>query len=63
VSKSTEEIKGSLKPGAKKPLTVYAEDGTIADGNTRVKILEERGVDVNKLPRTYIRRTPMPGPP
>jgi hypothetical protein len=32
------------------PLTVYP-DGTVADGNTRIRILMERGVDVDSLPR------------
>ncbi|HEY6181033.1 MAG TPA: hypothetical protein VIW67_02245 [Terriglobales bacterium] len=32
------------------PLTVYP-DGAIADGNTRIAILKERGVDVDNLPR------------
>jgi len=25
-------------------------DGTVMQGNTKIKILQERGVDVNKLP-------------
>lgn len=37
------------------PLTVYP-DGTIADGNSRIVVLKERGVDVDSLPR--IERTP-----
>lgn len=32
------------------PLTVYP-DGTVADGNTRIRILMDRGVDVDRLPR------------
>lgn len=32
------------------PLTVYP-DGAIADGNTRIRILQERGVEVDNLPR------------
>jgi RHS repeat-associated protein len=49
--RSTDEIINSLKPGSKEPLKAKA-DGTIMDGNTRVKVLEERGVNVNELPRT-----------
>jgi hypothetical protein len=49
-SKPTEEIIESLKPNSDIPLKVYPNGG-IADGNTRTKILEERGVDVNKLER------------
>jgi RHS repeat-associated protein len=49
--RSTEDIIKSLQPGAKEPLTVKAS-GTVMDGNTRVKVLQERGVNVNELPRT-----------
>jgi hypothetical protein len=35
---------------ASSPLTVYP-DGRIADGNTRIRVLMERGVDVDSLPR------------
>ena len=28
------------------------QDGTVMQGNTRTLILEERGVDINQLPRT-----------
>ena len=48
--KSTQEIIDSLKPGQKDALLVYT-DGRIAQGNTRIKILRDRGVDVDKLPR------------
>ena len=50
---STQEIKDSLKPGAKEPLTVKP-DGRILDGNTRILVLQERGVDVNSLPRVVL---------
>jgi RHS repeat-associated protein len=44
---STEEIINSLKngeePGIIKP------DGTVMNGNTRLAVLQERGVDINKL--------------
>jgi len=36
--------------GTASPLTVYP-DGRIADGNLRIRILTERGVDVDSLPR------------
>jgi len=56
--KSTQEIIDSLTPGVgKNPLTVYP-DGSIADGNSRITILQERGVDVNSLPG--VPRTPEP---
>jgi len=49
--KSTEEIVQSLAPGNPDlELTVYP-DGSIANGNTRITILQERGFDVNSLPR------------
>jgi len=47
---STEELIESLEPdkiGALKTQT----DGTIMDGNHRIIILRERGVDVDSLPR------------
>ena len=52
-TRSTRDIIDSLKPGAKEPLTVKP-DGRIVDGNTRIKVLEERGVDINNLPRTIL---------
>jgi RHS repeat-associated protein len=48
---STESIVESLRPGASQPLVVKP-DGTVVEGNTRISILEQRGVDVNILPRT-----------
>jgi hypothetical protein len=50
--KPTGEIVESLKPGNnnKEPLTVKP-DGTVMQGNTRVKVLEERGYNTNSLPR------------
>ncbi len=52
-TRSTQDITDSLKPGASEPLKVKP-DGRIFDGNTRIKVLEERGVDINNLPRTII---------
>jgi hypothetical protein len=46
----TGEIVESLKPGTPAPLQV-TPDGTVMNGNTRVKILEERGYNTNSLPR------------
>jgi hypothetical protein len=48
--KSTSEIIESLKPGQPEALRV-TPDGGIMQGNTRIKILRDRGVDVDKLPR------------
>ena len=46
----TEDIVNSLKPGAEEPLTVKP-DGTIMDGNHRIRILRDRGYPVDSLPR------------
>ncbi len=46
---STDEIIASLRPGAQHPLIVN-QRGVVMDGNTRILILQERGVDVSKLP-------------
>lgn len=48
--KSNQEIIDSLKPGQREALRVYP-DGRIANGNTRIKLLKDRGVDVDSLPR------------
>ena len=50
----TGTIVESLKPGAENSLKVKP-DGTIMDGNTRTKVLEERGYDIESL-----RREPRP---
>jgi RHS repeat-associated protein len=47
---STQQIIDSLKPGQSGSLKVKP-DGTVMDGNTRLRVLEERGVDINNLPR------------
>ena len=52
--KSTNEIIESLKPGKTEALRVKP-NGTIMNGNTRIKVLQERGVDVNSLPRELYR--------
>lgn len=46
----TPAIEIARSQDAASPLTVYP-DGTVADGNTRIRVLMERGVDVNSLPR------------
>ena len=45
----TEDIVNSLQPGQPEALKVKF-DGRIMNGNTRIKVLEERGFDVNSLP-------------
>ena len=48
-----EEIVDSLRPGRGKALKIKP-DGRILDGNVRVKVLEERGFDINSLEREII---------
>ncbi|MGH7449843.1 MAG: hypothetical protein ACRENG_00705 [bacterium] len=43
----------SLKPG--QPGSLKARpDGTMIDGHHRIKILQERGIDIDALPREVI---------
>lgn len=51
--RSTDEIVRSLRAGAEEPLLVKP-DGRIYQGNTRILILEERGFDINTLPREIL---------
>jgi hypothetical protein len=51
---TTDDIVQSLRPGAGEALR-SKPDGRIINGNTRIKVLEERGFDVNALPREVIR--------
>ena len=59
---SEQELIDSLKPGQQGSLKVRP-DGTIVDGHHRIKILRDRGVDVDALPREVIPVDPIPGPP
>ena len=49
----TEDIIESLKPGRPESLKVKP-DGRIVNGNTRIQVLQARGVDVDKLPREVV---------
>lgn len=51
--RSTEEIIESLRPGKSEALKVKP-DGRILNGNVRVKILEERGFDIDSLEREIV---------
>jgi hypothetical protein len=51
--RTTEEIVESLRPGADESLKVKP-DGRVFQGNTRIKVLEERGYPVHDLPRDPI---------
>jgi hypothetical protein len=50
---STRDLIDSLRPELKGALKVRP-DGTIIDGHHRIKILRNRGVDVDALPREVI---------
>jgi hypothetical protein len=50
---STQAILRSLLPGGIEALRVQP-DGRVMNGNTRIKVLEERGIDVNGLPRELL---------
>ena len=56
---STQELIDSLKPGQPGSLKVRP-DGTVMDGHHRIKILRDRGVDIDTLPRETI---PKDSPP
>ena len=47
---SSEQIIDSLQPGQPGSLKVKS-DGTVMDGNSRLRVLEERGIDTQSLPR------------
>lgn len=50
---STQELIDSLKPGQIGSLKIRS-DGTVIDGHHRLKILKDRGVDINTLPQEII---------
>ena len=52
---STDELIKSLLPGKEGSLRART-DGIMIDGHHRIKILRERGVDVDNLPREIIRK-------
>jgi ParB-like chromosome segregation protein Spo0J len=58
---SDQELIDSLKPDQQGSLKVRP-DGTIIDGHHRIKILRNRGVDVDSLPREIIPQDPNPEP-
>ena len=51
--KSTQELIESLRPGLQEALRVKP-DGRVMNGNHRLTVLMERGVDVNALPREVV---------
>ncbi len=52
---ATKEIKKSLEPGQNGSLKARP-DGTMLDGHHRVRVLQERGENVNELPREIVAR-------
>lgn len=58
---TTEQLTDSLKPGQPGALKARP-DGTMIDGHHRIKVLRERGVDVDSLPREVIPKDPIPDP-
>jgi hypothetical protein len=59
---STPELIDSLQPGRAGSLKVRP-DGTIVDSNHRVKILRDRGVDVDSLSREIVPKDSIPDLP
>jgi ParB-like chromosome segregation protein Spo0J len=59
---SNRELIDSLKPGQPGSLKVRP-DGTIVDGHHRIKVLRDRGVEVDSLPREIVPKEPLPGGP
>jgi hypothetical protein len=51
--RETKEIVASLRPGGSESLKAKP-DGRILNGNVRVKVLEERGFDVDGLEREVV---------
>jgi len=54
---STQDLIDSLQPGQRGALKARP-DGTMVDGRHRIKILRDRGVDVDILPREIIPKDP-----
>jgi ParB-like chromosome segregation protein Spo0J len=52
---STEELKSSLAQGQPGSLKVR-EDGTVLDGHHRLRVLAERGEDIDRFPREIIEK-------
>jgi hypothetical protein len=59
---SNQELIDSLKPGQEGSLKARP-DGTMVDGHHRIKILRDRGVDVDALPREIIPKDTIPDQP
>lgn len=51
--KPTQQLIDSRKPDQKESLKTRP-DGTMIDGHHRIKVLRERGIDVDSLPREIV---------
>ena len=58
---SNQVIIDSLAPGQPGSLKVRP-DGTMVDGHHRIRILRDREVDVDNLPREIVPKDPIPDP-
>jgi len=58
---ATDVLVASLRPGNVGALKARP-DGTLLDGHHRLKVLRERGIDVNTLPREVIPKNVFPDP-
>jgi hypothetical protein len=56
---STETLIDSLKPGQEQALRARP-DGTMVNGHHWIKVLRERGVDFDSLPREIVEREELP---
>ena len=56
---STEQIMESLRPEGSQPMVVRS-DGLIMNGNTRLFVLEERGVNIQSLNIPFLTHVPEP---
>ena len=56
---SDQELIDSLKPGQQGSLKVRP-DGTMVDGHHRIKVLRDRGINVDALPREIIPKDAVP---
>jgi len=53
---STEQLLASLKAGQECSLKTRP-DGTLIEGHHRIKVLRERGIDVDSLPREIVEKS------
>jgi len=59
---TTQQLIDSLKPGQSGSLKTRP-DGTMVDGHHRIKVLRDRGVAVDDLPREVIPKDSIADPP